>query len=147
MIDYTGKLNNHEDYIDILNKIQKKCKYIEVVILDQKESNKLVNQFKDDIICIKKVKEWWGTEIFDSDFENNLYKIKSSKELFSFLSTFETFCKYFEYGTNEKSFQNGDYSEQTNFGIDDIAFYDKENNCLLWTTTHEGYIMVNDSII
>lgn len=37
LIDYTGKLNNHNDYINVLNKISVKCEYIEVVILDEKK--------------------------------------------------------------------------------------------------------------
>ena len=34
IIDYTGKLNNHQEYIDILDKIESKCKYIEIVIIN-----------------------------------------------------------------------------------------------------------------
>ena len=40
----------------------------------------------------------------------------------------------------------GDRSETTDFGYDDIAFYDKDNRCLLNTTTHEGYIMIDDDL-
>ena len=147
LTDYTGKLNDHESYLDILNRIDKKCEYIEVVILDEKESNDLIEKFRNDIISVKKVKEWWGTEVVSLEPCNYLYRLKYSKKLYNYLSKFETFCKYFEYGTTKKSLEYGDYREITDFGMDDIAFYDHNGNYLLWTTTHEGYILVNDKII
>lgn len=139
MIDYTGKLNTHEEYVKILNRIEKQCKYIEVVVIDGRKSNELIDNFKEYITEYSKVSKWWGTEIKG---KNNLYKIKASKNLFDYLKTYETFCKYYEYGSNEESFKRGDYSETTDFGIDDIAFYDNNNDCILCTTTHEGYILI-----
>jgi len=144
IIDYTGKLNNHEDYIKILNKIEQKCKYIEIVVIDKKEGNELVDNFNSDILEKRKVSKWWGTE---TKSVNNLYKIKSTNELFDYLRKYETFCKYYEYGSNQESLTRGDYSEVTNFGYDDIAFYDENNNYLLFTTTHEGNIAITDELI
>ncbi|MBE6149698.1 MAG: hypothetical protein E7170_03115 [Firmicutes bacterium] len=140
MIDYTGKLNEHDEYIKILNKIEKECNYIEIVVIDGKKSNELINSFKEDIIECIKVSKWWGTE---TKRKNNLYKIKSSKSFFNYLKKYETFCKYYEYGSNEENLIRGDYSVVTDFGLDDIAFYDSNNNCILCTTTHEGYIAIN----
>ena len=34
----------------------------------------------------------------------------------------------------------------TNFGDDDIAFFDNEKEPLLYTVTHEGYIRVREDI-
>lgn len=147
LIDYTGHLNNHDDYVKIINRINDKCDYIEIVILDKKESNKLVDKFSEFIIEKKKVKKWWGTELLCKRPCNSLYKIKYNKHIYLYLLQFETFCKYFEFGTSEKSLKIGDYSEITDFGIDDIAFYDSEGNTLLNTTTHEGYIMINEKLI
>ena len=138
IIDYTGKLNKHDDYLKILNKLEQKCSYIEVVILDERKTNELVINFENDIMETKKVSKWWGTE---TKSKNNLYKIKSSKRLFEYLSKYETFCKYIE------SQDKGYYSEITDFGIDDIAFYDEFNNYLLYTTTHEGEIIINKELI
>ena len=143
LIDFTGKLNNNGDYLKILDKLESKTKYIEVVVIFGNKSNDLVEKFKDDIIETKKVKEWWGTL---TTKYNNLYKIKASTELFAYLKTFETFCKYYVYGSNAKTLRYGDYSETTDFGCDDIAFYDKNGNCLLCTTTHEGYIMIDKNL-
>jgi len=144
MIDYTGKLNNHKDYIKIIEMLELKTKYIKIVVIDGKKTNHIVDKFKDDIIKTDKVSEWWGTI---TKIKNNLYKINASKELFNYLREFETFTKYYPYGSNLKTHIRGEYSELTDFGIDDIAFYDKKDICLLCTTTHEGYIMINEKII
>lgn len=101
-------------------------------------NNQLVDEFSSDIIDIKKVSKWWGTE---TNSKNNLYKIKATKEFFAYLTKYETFCKYHE------SFTRGDYAEITNFGYDDIAFYDENDNYILFTTTHEGFIAISDEII
>ena len=144
LIDYTGKLNNHEEYIKTLEKIKAKCKYIEVVIIHKRKSNELVDAFSSDILEHKKVSEWWGTKTKSS---NSLYRIKASKELFDYLTKYETFCKYYKYGSTSKSLLRGDYSEITDFGADDIAFYDKNDNYILFTTTHEGYIAIDEKIV
>lgn len=138
MIDYTGKLNDHEQYINVLNALERKAKYIEIVLIDEKETNELVDKFKKDIVLVKRVSEWWGTI---TEAKNKLIRIKVTSELFEYLRTFETFCKY------HISKTRGDYSEVTDFGYDDIAFYDENNNMLLCTTTHEGYITIKkDSV-
>lgn len=144
IIDYTGKLNNHQEYINILDKVELKCKYIEIVVIDGRKSNELIDKFNEDILDIRKVSRWWGTE---TNSLNYLYKIKSSKEFFVYLRKYDTFCKYYEYGSTKESFDRGDYSEITDFGCDDIAFYDENNNYILFTTTHEGNIAVNVEIL
>lgn len=137
LIDYTGKLNNHNEYLKVINKLEDKTKYIEIVLINESEDNELIDQIKDNIISTKKVSKWWGTKTFS---KNNLYKIKTSKKLFDLLKEYETFCKYFES-------DNGDYVETTDFGFDDIAFYDKNGNLLLYTTTREGYITASNKLI
>ena len=144
MIDYTGKINNHQEYINILDKIEIKCKYIEIVVIDGRKSNELIDEFSDDILNVRKVSKWWGTETKGSNY---LYRIDYNKDIFEYLRKFETFCKYYEYGSNKESLRRGDYSEITDFGLDDIAFYDKNDICLLCTTTHEGHVYINEKII
>lgn len=144
IIDYTGKLNNHEEYIKIIDKIKNRCKYIEIVIAFGGKNNELVDAFSSDILEHKKVSKWWGTETKSS---NSLYRIKASNDLFDYLTKYETFCKYYEYGSTPKSLSRGDYSEITDFGVDDIAFYNEKDEILLCTTTHEGYISISDEIV
>ena len=137
IIDYRGRLNNHEEYTKILKKLETKCNHVEIVILNERKSNELVDEFKNDILEIRKVTEWWGTKTKEY---NNLYKIKASKKFFEYLQKYETFCKFY-------FSKNGEYSEKTNFGDDDIAFYDKNNKYLLLTTTHEGEIYISNELI
>lgn len=147
LINYTGKLNKHDKYIEILKKLRKKCTYIEIVVIARRkmEENQIVVKFKDDIIKIDKVREWWGTR----SCKNFKVRIKASKELFQYLSKLETFCKYYKESeeTILKYKTRGDIAVDTDFGYDDIAFFNKDNNILLCTTTHEGYIFVNEKLL
>lgn len=145
--DYTGKLNTHESYIDILNKIEPKCKYIEMVILDGREltDNEITKMFEKDIESMEIVSEWWGTK---TSSKNKKVKIKPSKEFFAYLKKYETFCRYYRCIKYDKEFKfYVDEQQSTDFGIDDIAFYDKNNEILLCTTTHECYININKKIL
>lgn len=139
LLDYTGKLNEHNEYLEMLKKLEEKSKYIEIVVIDERESNDLIDKFKNDIISVKKVSKWWGTE---TTAINNLYRIKVTKELFEYLRGVETFCKwYFPNATCDEHKQIN-----TDFGIDDIAFYDDNKVPLLCTTTHECYIMIREDL-
>ncbi len=138
LIDYTTKLNNHKDYVKVLKQIENKCAYIEIVLLDERNSNKMVDYLKDDIILKTIVSKWWQTETIT---KNKLFKIKSSKRLFEYLYNLKTFCIY------SISNDNKEYFEITDFGYDDIAFFDTNDSILLCTTTHEGYISVREDLI
>lgn len=144
MIDYTGKLNEHEKYLEMLNVLDKRCNYIEIVITDGSRNNHIVDKFSKDVISYRSVSMWWCTVTKKSHY---LFKIKYTNKLSDYLRTFETFCKYYEYGSNEETLRRGDYGETTDFGVDDIAFYDKNGVCLLNTTTHEGYVSINSELV
>ena len=135
LIDYTGKLNNHEDYLKIIDVLEDKSDYIELVY-----ENDIVYKFKKDIIHKEHTTSWFSEESYPG---GNLYRIKASKELFEYLRTFETFCKCF---IDENT---GVYLsvEETDFGISDIAFYDKDGKSLLETVTHEGEIFIDEDLI
>lgn len=137
-IDYSGKLNNHIDYLNMLKLLDKKCNYIEIVLIDGKETNDLVNQFQSDILNISKVNSWCGNM---TNGYNKKIKINYSNELFKYLKTKETFCKFATLP------EKGDVVNFTDFGLDDIAFFDESTFPLLFTTTHEGYIYVRDDIL
>ncbi len=134
-IEYTGKLNNHEDYLKILNILEDKTDYIELAY-----ENDIVDKFKKDIIHQEHTTKWFSEESYPGA---NLYQIKASKELFDFLRTFETFCKCFI------DPETGVYLsvKETDFGVSDIAFYDKEGKSLLETITHEGEIFIREDLL
>jgi len=136
LIDYTSKLNNHKEYVQIINQLEKKSKYIEYVLVDE-EDTIFLEQFKKLILSVKSKNKWWGTK---SSGKSKVYKLKTSNEIFDYLKQYETFCKY--------TFRNtGDTFENTNFGINDIAFFDEKETPLLFTTTHEGYITIREDLL
>ena len=139
LLDYTGKLNDHEEYLKILEKLKARSKYIEIVIIFEKENNSLVDEFRNDIIFSKKVSKWWGTE---TSAVNSLYRIKTSDKLFEYLAKYETFCKYLV--ADDEYYY--DRQLTTDFGRDDIAFFDDNDIPLLFTTTHESYIYIREDL-
>ncbi len=136
IVDYTGKLNNHNEYVKVLNQLENKCQYIEYVLVDEYELE-FIERFKSLIISVELKNKWWGTK---SSKKSKVYKLKASKEIFKYLKQFETFCKYI---FSDK----GDIVEDTNFGINDIAFFDDKEIPLLFTTTHEGYITIRKDLL
>lgn len=135
LVDYTGKLNNHKEYLQIINQLENKCKHIEYVLVNEDET-KFIENFENLIISSESKNKWWGTK---SSHNNKVYKIKASHGIFKYLKQFETFCKY-------TVSDNGDIVEDTDFGINDIAFFDDKDMPLLFATTHEGYITIRDDL-
>ena len=142
MINYTGRLNKHENYLKMLQVLEKKCDYIEIfiylnrrveVIDNETADNEIALNFKKDILFSKSTPKWEDTE---TD-KGQLIQIKSSHELFEFLAKYETFCV---------SPNNKNKCSDTDFGVDDIGFYDKDRILLLSTVTHEGIIVVDKDI-
>ncbi len=136
LVDYTGKINNHKEYLQVIKQLENKCKYIEYVLVDEDEKE-FIERFEDLIISEKLKNKWWGTK---SSGKSKVYRLKASKEIFKYLSRFETFCRFV-------SSDKGDTAEETDFGINDIAFFDDNEIPLLFTTTHEGYISVREDLV
>lgn len=137
LLDYTGKLNSHSEYLQVMKRLENKCKYIDYILVDEDEKE-FIERFENLVISVKLKNRWWGTK---SGGRSKIYKLKASKEVFKYLRQFETFCKYF---VSDK----GDIAEETDFGINDIAFFDDEDELpLLFTTTHEGYIMIREDLL
>lgn len=61
LVDYTGKLNSHNEYLQIINQLENKCKYIEYVLVNQDEI-KFVEKFENLIVSLEQKNKWWGTE-------------------------------------------------------------------------------------
>ena len=66
-------------------------------------------------------KKWWGIK---SGHRRKLYRIRWSEEIFDYLARFETFCKV-------SLAEGGLRAEDTDFGQNDIAFFDGEDLPLL----------------
>ena len=138
IIDLWGELNEHSKYLKLLSILERKCNHIEMVC-EFAHKHELVKIFNKDIIYKRIVKTWWGTQRLGLIPTNIMYGIRSSKRIFKKLEEYETFCKYFRK-------KGGDLTEMTNFGYDDITFFDNEKEPLLYTVTHEGYIRIREDI-
>lgn len=135
LVDYTGKLNSHSEYLQAIRQLENKCRYIEYVIVNE-DDKEFIEKFESLIVSVEAKNKWWGTK---SGRKNRVYKVKSSKEIFKYLKRFETFCQYIVS-------DGGDIVKDTDFGINDIAFLDDKELPLLFTTTHEGYITIRDDL-
>ena len=145
LLDYTGKLNTHEKYF---GKIREKSKYIEIFIIGN-HSNQIIEDFSDDIIERDRVSKIGGNKIYYGEY--NLFRIKASGELFEYLRYFETFCKFFNVNITYNEDKIVDFErtsiQYSDFGIDDIAFYDDDKIPLLSTVTHECIIEVREDLL
>ncbi len=119
----------------MLNFLAKSTKFIEYVLVDE-DDTALVDLLQDDVYFQKVVNKWWGTK---TSQHCNLYRITATPKLFSYLKRFSTFCLL-------KTGNFGDYAETTDFGINDIAFFDDKPEPILYTTTHEGYIALRKDV-
>lgn len=134
-VDYTGKCNRHEDYLQVIKQLERKCRYIEYVLVNE-EDRTFLERFEGSVISSSWKNKWWGTE---SSQKSRVYRMNASSGLFQYLKGVETFCRYIVS-------DQGDFSEETEFGINDIAFFDEKELPLLFTTTHEGYITVREDL-
>ena len=142
------ELKSHEQYLDILNRVKKRTVYVEIVQisgLSKKyiKNDKVVQFANEHLRLIEKCKvnEWLGTWS-DPKGKKYLYSIYYNDETFwDFLSGFSSF---FFAGVNESEKY---VVEETEFGLDDIAFLDKDKNPLFYTTTHEGYAHIAESLL
>ena len=90
LVDYTGKINSHDEYLEILKKLEKKSQYIEYVLVDETDT-KFIEKFTSLIVSMTSKNKWWGTKTGGRG--RQVYKIKSSKDIFQHLNKFET-CLY-----------------------------------------------------
>lgn len=135
-VNYTGKINRHDDYLRVLKQLENQCNYVEYVLVDEHETD-FLKKFEHLILSETLKKKWWGTECGK---KNKAYKLKASKAVFRYLAQFETLCKY-------TPSQGGDAVAYTDFGINDIAFLDEKDMPLLFTTTHEGYVFIREDFL
>lgn len=136
LVDYTGKLNSHADYLEMLRLLETKSSFVEYVLVNECDAG-LTGEMKNSVESVRLTKSWWGTK---SGQKKKVFKIKAAKELFRLLRRYETFCKYEISG-------EGETAVGTDFGDNDIAFFDGHDLPLLYTTTHEGIIMVRSDLL
>lgn len=127
-------LNSHKDYIKLLNKLKENIFYLEIILNDESDL-RILELFKDNIIFVKKVNSWWGLQN-KHFFKTKLFRLKMDNKLYNFFCTFDTFG----YIENVGIESNKNFS---NFGKNDVAFLDKQENVILRTDIKNGYIDIS----
>lgn len=117
-------IENHDDYLMLLQALKKKAKYVVIVQYDeQKEKDKHIIQAKKTLELIEK---GYATAYFSTITAapgNMKYVFKrpqNESEFFDYLKSFDTFF------------------DRKKFGIDDIGFLNGRMKVLAYTVTHEG---------
>lgn len=135
-------LKNHKQYLSILDKLQKLTAQIVLVQIDGPDpEDPVVNTALEMMPLVRKevVDEWFST-IAERGRGAIQYTFTKKREFFGYLKTFDSF---FLARDTLRGFQ----VQQTSFGYDDIAFLDSGGNLLFYTTTHEGYAYMQESLI
>lgn len=143
MIDYDDNIQSHEQFVELLIKLRKLTKYITIVQLDRenkKEPLILNAQDKMELLDKYKAQEWYGTLRLGGYGMVYEFDVKDK-------SFFEDLMKYEAFYIPEEDREGGYSPKRTDFGIDDIAFLDKDNRPLFYTTTHEGFAMIHPDVL
>lgn len=116
-------IKSKEDYLYTLKRLEKKCSYIEISLMDNVLVNDIILNCMDDVIYRKKIEK--------DDTEDSLVGIKASKELYKVLGNYIPVWRYKEI-----------YNSLALNEI--IAFYDKDNNFIIDTALEDNYILVGE---
>ncbi|WP_207871800.1 hypothetical protein DOK78_000199 [Enterococcus sp. DIV2402] len=130
-------ITNKNDYIKILDFLEKKTKYIELLqLIDDEESNLIIDKYSNLLISKKNVSNW-----IDSGAKGVVYKfdinLSDKKKIFGDLKSINSFFY------NKFDSKIGEIVETTEFGYMNIAFFDLKGNLLFYTITHEGIAWIN----
>lgn len=74
LVDYTGRINSHGEYLEILKNLEKKSQFIEYVLVDETDTE-FIEKFRGLIVLMTSKNKWWGTETRGRG--RQVYKIKS----------------------------------------------------------------------
>ncbi len=125
--------NLKDNYKKIVEFLEKNTKYIEIVNFkfEGRESEfdtRFYNIIHKDIIEKSAVTKWVGTS--DGPVDSNMLKVKANEELFNFMKEQKFFFRA----------KKGGFLFDNLLSQADIAFYNEDNICLLYTTTEEAIV-------
>lgn len=128
------ELTSHEQYVRLLAELQQETAYIMLVQIDgEDEQDPILAKALKCMHLVEKrhVGKWPGT--IQKGRKVPQYLFQADRRFFKFLEGFPSF--FF----NRRDQWGCDLVEETDFGQNDIAFLDKSQKVLFYTTTHEGY--------
>lgn len=139
------RIENKEQYVQILDFLKDKSKYLEIVIPDYEEKEAAFRlDLTNRLLTEKRVNRWQGTKT--TGLFNTLYKYDLDKE--SSNTLFKSLKKSEPFFINTQEIRFGyleDTVIETEFGHIDFAFYGFSGDVFFYTTTHEGIAFISDS--
>lgn len=137
------EIKDTDEYLEYLDDIRPATAFIAIVQPDGFDEDDPVIVEADacmELVGAYKTNNWPGTRTREPRAQLHMYK--ASREFFDYLYDIPAFF-FNEIGLD------GSVGgvELTEFGIDDIVFMDRKKNILLYTTTHEGGIYMNEDYI
>lgn len=133
-------LTDHEQYLRLLSALEKETAALEIIqVCGEDESDPLIKAALPFLRKKETVNKWLGTRQGGKGAPK--YTIRADKALFKHLRKYEHFFK------NSRDKYGCDTVIETDFGLDDIAFVNKNGEPLFFTTTHEGYATIAAGIL
>ena len=130
-------LYSRQQYLAILDMLKKDTESVVIVQIDgPNDADPIVETARNrmQLKSEETVSEWLGTIAPGRGAAQ--YTFESSAEFFGYLATLESF---FLWKNPAKPHMGYMQLHRTDFGIDDIAFLDRNDTLLFYTTTHEGF--------
>lgn len=136
------EIRDHDEYLEFLDMVRPFTHYIAIVQIDGYDAADPITREAD--ACMESIgrymtNEWPGTRTRGARAQVHMYK--SSRDFFKYLYEFDSF--FF----NDRDEWGCDVVEKTDFGLDDIIFMDRNRQVVMYTTTHEGLIYINEELI
>ena len=129
------KLTSHDQYLKLLKLLEREATIIEIVQINGDDQNDpIIKAAQPYIIRKQNVNQWLGTLRKGAGVPK--YTLRAEKPFFGFLQRYEGV--FF----NEMDKRGCDTVRETDFGQDDIAFFNRKGEPLFYTTTHEGYAAI-----
>ena len=120
-------IENHNDYLRLIQALKKKAKYIVIVKYDEYNDEHIIQAKKSlELIEKRRVTAYFSTVTGPPGYPEYIFKRPPNEtEFFEYLKGFDTFF------------------DRKKFGIDDIGFLNGRMKVLAYTVTHEGLTGIN----
>ncbi len=140
-------MDNHDDYVKLINTLQKDTKYVVIVQyqgwIDEKEKHILKARQSMKLVEKSKVFSFLGTTTRGDPSVKYVFERKDDDaDFFKYLKSYNTFFDSDELPESKNDGSHEQYLRR-NFGIDDFGFLDKDKKVLFHTVTHEHYTFMD----
>lgn len=128
---------NEKEYRKLIKRLSEICEYFKLVVpVELDEISSIISNLKSEYIYEGYTNTWPGTKVSRGRRKNfKEYKFSISDKSMDILKSYGSFIKD----------DNDAYVSFDGYQID-ISFY-KNDNCVFYTTAHEGVCMIDEKIM